>query len=66
VSFAYTGKMTPEIAEQVARGDAPGAQRVVFYDKEGKVLVDDREPGHPPQDGSMSIANFPSLAWWLK
>ncbi len=66
VSFAYTGKMTPEIAEQVARGDEPGAQRIVFYDKEGKVLVDDREPGHLPQDGAISIANFPSLAWWLK
>lgn len=65
VSFAYTGRMTPQIAEQVARGDAPGAQRVVFYDKDGNVLVDDREPGHIPQDGSVSIANFPSLAWWL-
>ncbi len=66
VSFAYTGKMTPEIAQQVARGDEPGAQRIVFYDKDGNVLVDDRQPGHIPQDGSISIANFPSLAWWLK
>jgi hypothetical protein len=66
VSFAYTGKMTPAIAEQAARGDAPGAQRIVFYDEEGNVLVDDRDPGHLPQDGSISIENFPSLAWWLK
>ncbi len=66
LSFAYTGKMTPAIAEQVARGDAPGAQRIVFYDKEGNVLVDDRQPAKLPQDGSISILNFPSLAWWLK
>lgn len=67
LSFAYTGKMTPEIAERVARGDAPGARRVVFYDKDGNVLVDDRDPGHAPVgDDDISIANFPSLAWWLK
>ena len=59
--------MTPEIAEQVARGDEPGAQRVVFYDKDGNVLVDDRDPGHVPVgDDDISILNFPSLAWWLE
>jgi len=66
LSFAYTGRMTPKIAAQVTTGEEPGAQRVVFYDKEGNVLVDDRHPGHLPQDGSISLANFPSLAWWLK
>lgn len=66
LSFAYTGEMTPVIAAQVARGDAPGARRIVFYDKDGNVLVDDRDPGQLPQDGSISVANFPSLAWWLK
>ncbi len=66
LSFTYTGRMTPKIAAQVAAGEAPGAQRVVFYDKEGNVLVDDRHPGHLPQDGSISIGNFPSLAWWTK
>ena len=67
VSFAYTGKMTPEIAEQVARGEHPGALRIVFYDRDGNVLVDDREPGHlPAGDGDISILNFPSLAWWLR
>ncbi len=66
LSFAYTGDMTTEIAEQVARGENPGAERVVFYDKDGNVLVDDREPGHWPDDESISILSFPSLAWWLK
>lgn len=65
LSFTYTGRMTPKVSAKVAAGEAPGAQRVVFYDKEGNVLVDDRHPGHLPQDGSISIANFPSLAWWL-
>ena len=65
LSFAYTGRMTPDIAEHLATGDEPGAERVVFYDKDGNVLVDDRDPGHLPQDGGISIANFPSLAWWL-
>lgn len=66
LSFAYTGEMTPEIAEQVARGEAPGAQRVVFYDADGEVLVDDRDPGVAPDAGALSLENFPSLAWWLK
>jgi hypothetical protein len=66
LSFAYTGDMTPEIAAQVKRGEAPGAKRVVFFDKEGEVLVDDRDPGHLPGPGDLSILNFPSLAWWLK
>lgn len=66
LSFAYTGRVTPEIAEQVARGENPGAQRVVFYDKDGNVLVDDRDPGHLPGDGELSILSFPSLAWWLR
>ncbi len=66
LSFSYTGRMTPKISAQVATGEAPGAQRVVLYDKEGNVLVDDRHPGKLPQDGSISIANFPSLAWWTK
>lgn len=66
LSFAYTGEMTPEIAAKVARGRQPGALRVVFYDKDGNVLVDDRDPGHWPDDESISILNFPSLAWWLK
>ena len=66
LSFSYTGRMTPRIAAQVAGGEPPGAQRVVFYDKEGNVLVDDRNPGQLPQPGSISISNFPSLAWWTK
>lgn len=66
LSFAYTGEMTPEIAEQVARGEAPGAQRVVFYDADGDVLVDDRDPGAAPATGELSLEHFPSLAWWLK
>ncbi len=66
LSFAYTGAMTPEIAEQVARGESPGAQRVVFYDADGDVLVDDRDPGAEPDAGELALANFPSLAWWLK
>ncbi len=66
LSFAYTGDMTPEVAAEVAAGELPGAQRVVFYDKDGNVLVDDRHPGRLPQDGSLSIANYPSLAWWTK
>ena len=67
LSFAYTGEMTPEIAEQVARGDAPGAQRIVFYDQDGNVLVDDRDPGRvPARDEDISLLNFPSLAWWLR
>ena len=66
VSFAYTGDMTPEIAAQVARGDYPGAKRVVFYDAAGDVLVDDRDPGQVPGRGKLSILSFPSLAWWLR
>lgn len=66
VSFAHVGRMTPEMAEQVARGDTPQATRVVFYDADGRVLVDDRDPGHLPQDGGLSTENFPSLAWWLQ
>ena len=66
VSFAYTGRMTPEIAALVARGAAPGATRVELYDKDGNLLVDDRDPGQPRQDGAISIANFPSLAWWRR
>jgi hypothetical protein len=66
LSFAYTGDMSPEIAEQVARGEAPGARRVVFYDADGEVLVDDRDPGRPPGPGELSILDFPSLAWWLR
>ena len=49
VSFAYTGDMTPEIAAQVARGDYPGAKRVVFYDAAGEVLV--RRPRPRPRAG---------------
>lgn len=66
LSFAYTGDMTPEIAAQVARGEAPGAKRVVFYDAAGEVLVDDRDPGEVPGRGGLSILSFPSLAWWLE
>ncbi|HEX6486410.1 MAG TPA: hypothetical protein VF012_06840 [Nocardioidaceae bacterium] len=66
LSFAYTGDMTPEIAAQVARGEAPGAKRVVFYDAAGEVLVDDRDPGEVPGRGELSILSFPSLAWWLE
>jgi hypothetical protein len=66
LSFAYTGEMTPEIAARVARGDYPGAKRVVFYDADGEVLVDDRDPGHLPGRGELSILSFPSLAWWLR
>ena len=62
LSFAYTGDMTPRLAAQVARGDAPGARRVVFYDEAGEVLVDDRDPGQVPADGGLSILDFPSLA----
>lgn len=65
VSLAYTGRMTPELAAQVARGEMPQAQRITFYTADGDLLVDDRDPGRTPQDGSLSIANFPSLAWWL-
>ena len=65
VSLAYTGTMTPEVAAQVARGEIPQAKRITFYTEAGDLLVDDRDPGHIPQDGSLSIANFPSLAWWL-
>lgn len=64
LSLAYTGDMTPEIAEHVARGETPGAERVVFYDKAGKVLVDDRDPGHLAGKGELSIRSFPSLAVW--
>ena len=66
LSFAYTGQMTPQIAAQVARGEAPGAKRVVFYDADGEVLVDDRDPGRLPGPGDLSILDFPSLAWWLR
>ncbi|RYU14812.1 hypothetical protein [Nocardioides iriomotensis] len=66
LSWTYRSKMTPEVAADLAHGEVPGAQRVVFYDRLGKVLVDDRYPGQLPQDGDLSIANFPSLAWWLK
>lgn len=66
LSWAYRATMTPAVAAEVARGERPGALRVVFYDKDGNVLVDDRDPGHLPQDGGISIANFPSLAWWLR
>lgn len=66
VSFAYTAAMTPEIAEQVREGERPGALRVVFYDSAGGVLVDDRDPGHVPGEGELSIQSFPSLAWWTK
>lgn len=66
VSFAYTGDMTPEIAAEVRRGEAPGAKRIVFYDASGNVLVDDRDPGQEPGRGELSILSFPSLAWWLR
>ncbi len=66
ISFAYTGAMTPEIAQKVAAGRPPGALRVVMYDRSGDVLVDDRHPGHASEDGHLSILNFPSLAWWTK
>lgn len=66
LSFAYTGDMTRAIADQVARGEAPGAKRVVFYDAAGEVLVDDRDPGDMPGPGELSIFSFPSLAWWLE
>lgn len=65
LSFAYTGDMTPRLAAQVARGDEPGARRVVFYDEAGEVLVDDRDPGRVPAEGGLSILDFPSLARWL-
>jgi hypothetical protein len=66
VSFAYTGEMTPEISAAITRGEEPGAKRVVFYDAEGDVLVDDRDPGHLPAKGELSMSNFPSLSLWLK
>lgn len=66
VSFSYTGDMTPEVAEQVRRGERPGALRIVFYDNVGELLVDDRDPGHVPREGELSIQSFPSLAWWTK
>lgn len=66
LSFAYTGEMTPRMASKIARGDHPGAKRVVFYDHEGNVLVDDRRPGRAPGRRGAAIRNFPSLAWWLK
>jgi hypothetical protein len=28
--------------------------------------VDDRDPGHLPRKGDLSILNFPSLALWTK
>ncbi len=66
VSLAWTGRMTPQIAEQVARGEQPDVRRVVFYDAAGRVLVDDRDPGHWPTRKHPGTENFPSLAWWLR
>ena len=66
VSLASTGKVTPEMARTLSGGEMPHALRVTFYDKDGHVLVVDRDPGHFPVDGHLAMANFPSLAWWLK
>lgn len=64
LSFAYAGEMTPELAARLARGERPGAQRVVFYDRDGAVLVDDRDPGRPAEEGEPDLGDYPSLAWW--
>lgn len=66
VSFVYSGTLTPEQARRVAEGETLGAQRIVFYDKDGDVLVDDRQPEAPRPEGTVTIAHFPSLAWWAR
>lgn len=66
LTLVHEGSMTPGLAAQVARGEKPQVRRVTFYDQDGNVLVVDRDPGHYPVDGHLSMANFPSLAWWLK
>jgi hypothetical protein len=66
LSLAWSGRMTPELRDQLAAGNAPESRRVVFYDHDGAVLVDDRDPGHVPGENDPGIENFPSLAWWLR
>lgn len=66
LSLAYTGTMTPGLRGQVAAGQTPQARRVTFYDRDGNVLVDDRDPGHLPTAADPGIESFPSLAWWLR
>lgn len=66
VSLAHSAPMTPELRRQLAAGEVPRPRRIAFLDRDGDVLVEDRSPGHVPQDGTLSMANFPSLAWWRR
>lgn len=66
LSLAWSAPVTQEMSDQIAAGTTPEVRRVVFYDSEGKVLVDDPDPGHVPTSTDPGIGNFPSLAWWLR
>jgi hypothetical protein len=67
LSFAHTGTTPPQMAEALAAGEVPAVDRVVFYDEDGEVLVDDQDPGHlPERAGELAILDYPSLAWWLR
>jgi hypothetical protein len=66
VSLAWTGQMTPEVAQAFARGETPRVRHIAFFDQAGDLLVDDRRVGEIPAPGQISITNFPSLAWWLR
>lgn len=66
LSLSYEGRVTPEIAETLARGDLVQVRHITFYDKDGNVLVDDRNVGAMPSPDRVSLENWPSLAWWLK
>jgi hypothetical protein len=65
LSLSYEGRVTPEIADELARGDVVHVRHITFYDKDGNVLVDDRNVGAIPSADRVSLENFPSLAWWL-
>ena len=63
LSFSHTGDMAPEVAESLRTSTSVQGDRVILYDDAGNVLVDEDGTGGPE---TLSIANYPSLAYWLK
>ena len=75
LSYAYTAPMTPAVAARFRSGDTGLGDAAVFLDGHGDVLarggMSPRQAGPDSwpasaSEGTPALANYPSLAWWLR
>ncbi len=62
VSYAYAAPMTRAVAERLRSGDTRVG--LTFLAADGSVLARGDRTG--PDEKGVTVANFPTLAWWLR